>query len=122
MWRRYFITFIDDCSRYCYVYLLKSKGEAFTCFKRYKTEVENQLEKRIKILRSDLGMEYCSNEFDVFCADNGIMHQTTSGYTPQQNGIAERKNHTLLNMINCMINHAGTLFESMGRGFIYRDS
>ena len=56
--KRYFITFIDDCSRYVYVYLLKSKDEAYNAFKIYKSEVENQLDKNIKILRSDRGGEY----------------------------------------------------------------
>ena len=59
-------------------------------------------------------MEYCSNEFDLFCADNGIIYQTNSGYTPQQYGIAERKNRTLLDMINCMINHASAFLNLWG--------
>ena len=56
--KRYFITFIDDSSRYCYVYLLRSKDEAVEVFKHYKLEVENQLSKKIKIIRSDRGGEY----------------------------------------------------------------
>lgn len=64
--KRYFITFIDDCSRYTYVYLLKHKDEAFSAFKSYKAEVENQLDKKIKVLRSDKGAEYFSNEFSIF--------------------------------------------------------
>ena len=51
--KRYFMTFIDDCTRFCYVYLLKTKDEALHYFKVYKAEVENQLEKKIKRLRSD---------------------------------------------------------------------
>ena len=53
--KRYFITFIDDCSRYTYVYLFKHKDDAFTALKCYKTEIENQLDKKIKVLRSDRG-------------------------------------------------------------------
>ena len=109
--KRYYITFIDDASRFCYVYLLKSKDEALDSFKKYKSEVENQLEKKVKALRSDRGMEYCSNEFDTFCEENGIIHQTTAAYTPQQNGIAERKNRTLNDMVNCMINNASLPFN-----------
>ena len=56
--KKYFITFIDDCTRYCYVYLLNSKDEAIDAFRQYKTEVENQLEKKIKMIRSDKGGEY----------------------------------------------------------------
>src|SRR3954467_6244016 len=107
--KRYYITFINDTSRFCYVYLLKSKDEALGSFRKYKSEVENQLEKKVKALRSDRGMEYCSNEFDTFCKKKGIIHQTTGAYT-QQNGIAERKNHILNDMVHCMINNASFPF------------
>ena len=56
--KKYFITFIDDCTRCYYVYLLKSKDEAIEAFIQYKNEVENQLNKKIKVLRSDRGGEY----------------------------------------------------------------
>ena len=56
--KKYFITFIDDCIRYCYVYLLNSKDEAMNMFITYKAEVENQLNKNIKILKSDRGGEH----------------------------------------------------------------
>ena len=105
--KNYFITFIDDCSKYCYVYLLHSKDEALNSFKTYKAEVENQLEKKIKVIRSDRGGEYESAAFSDFCAQNGIVHQTTAPYTPQQNGVAERKNRTLKEMINSMLNSSG---------------
>ena len=73
---RYFITFIDDSSRYTYVYLLKSKDKAFDMFKCYKNIVENLKEKKIKILRSDRGGVYFPTEFDLYCEDNGIVHHT----------------------------------------------
>ena len=66
------MTLIDDCTRFCYVYLLKTKDEAFYYFKIYMAEVENQLEKKIKWVRSDRGGEYFSNEFSEFCAEHGI--------------------------------------------------
>ena len=56
--KKYFITFIDDCTRYCYVYLLRSKDEAIEAFIQYKNEFENQLNKKIKVLRNDRGGEY----------------------------------------------------------------
>ena len=64
--KRYFITFIDDSTRFCYVYLLKSKDEALHYFKTYKAEVENQLERKIKWLRSNRGGEYFSGDFSIF--------------------------------------------------------
>jgi transposase InsO family protein len=75
--QRYFIIMIYDAFRYCYVYLLKIKDEALKYFKTYKTEVENQLEKKIKRFRSDRGGEYFSNEFDLFYAEHGIIHEGT---------------------------------------------
>ena len=82
--KRYFMTLIDDSTRYCYVYLLKSKDEVLTFFKNYKVEaeVENQLEKKIKRVRSDRGGEYFSSEFDSFCAEHGIIHERTPPHSP----------------------------------------
>ena len=80
---RYFIIFIDDHSRYTYVYLMKHKDQAFQMFKIYKSEVENQKGKKIKILRSDRGGEYFPTKFSSFCEENGIIHQTSVPYTPQ---------------------------------------
>ncbi|GJV72012.1 retrovirus-related pol polyprotein from transposon TNT 1-94 [Tanacetum coccineum] len=99
---KYFITFIDDCTKYCYVYLLKSKDEAIDKFVLYKTEVENQLGKKIKVVRSDRGGEYVA-PFAELCAKHGIRHEFTAPYSPQQNGIAERKNRTLKEMVTAML-------------------
>jgi len=73
--KRYFMTLIDDATKFCYVYLLKTKDEALDFIKTYKAEVENQLEKKIKRVWSDRGGEYFSNEFDLFCSENGIIHE-----------------------------------------------
>ena len=99
---KYFVTFIDDCTRYCYVYLLRSKDGALEKFMHYKNEVENQLGREIKAIRSDRGGEYVA-PFNRFCQEHGIIHQTSAPYTPQQNGIAERKNRTLKEMMNSML-------------------
>jgi transposase InsO family protein len=105
--QRYFMIMIDDASRYCYVYLLKTKEYTLNCFKTYKAEVENQLEKKIKCFRSDRGGEYFSNEFDLFCMEHGIIHERTPPYSPQSNGVAKRKNHTLTDLVNFMLDTAG---------------
>ncbi|KAJ9560493.1 hypothetical protein OSB04_005653 [Centaurea solstitialis] len=95
---RYFITFTDDFSRYGYVYLMRHKSEAFERFKEFQNEVQNQLDKRIKFLRSDRGGEYLSQEFNNHLIECGIVSQLTPPYTPQMNGVSERRNRTLLDM------------------------
>ena len=99
---KYFITFVDDSTKYCYVYLLKSKDEALEKFILYKTEVENQLRGKIKLIRSDRGGEYVTPVGD-YCVQHGIRHEVTPPYSPQSNGVAERKNRTLKEMMNAML-------------------
>ena len=82
----YFITFTDDLSRYGYIYLMKHKSEALEKFKEFQNEVENQLGKKIKFLRSDRGGEYLSQEFDSHLKEHGIVPQLTPPGTPQRNG------------------------------------
>jgi transposase InsO family protein len=105
--KRYFMTLIDDSTRYCYVYLLKSKDEALNFFKIYKAEAKNQLDRKIKHLRSDRGGEYFSNEFDSFCVEHGIIHERTLPYSPQSNRVAERKNRTLTDLVKAMLDMSG---------------
>ncbi|GJR13233.1 retrotransposon protein, putative, ty1-copia subclass [Tanacetum coccineum] len=100
----YFITFTDDYSRYGYIYLLKHKHEVFKTFKVFKNEVENQLGKTIKAHRSDRGGKYISQEFKDYLKACGIVQQLTPPYIPQHNGVSERRNHTLLNMVRSMMN------------------
>lgn len=100
---KYFMTFIDDFSRWCHVSFLKNKSDALDAFKAFKSCAENQLNKRIKIVQSDNGTEYVSNEFEKFLVDNGIKRRLTVPYTPQQNGVSERKNRTLVETARCMM-------------------
>ncbi|GKE17389.1 retrotransposon protein, putative, ty1-copia subclass [Tanacetum coccineum] len=94
----YFVTFTDHFSRYGYVYLLKHKHEVFETFKVFQKEVKNQLEKTIKSLRSDCGGEYISQKFLDHLKEHGIIAYRTPPYTPQHNGVSERRNITLLDM------------------------
>jgi hypothetical protein len=113
--KRYFMTLIDDATRFCYVYLLRTKDEALDYFKIYKAEVENQLERKIKRLRSDRGGEYFPKIFDEFCEEHGIIHERTPPYSPQSNGVAERKNRTLTDLVNSMLATAGLSKAWWGR-------
>ena len=103
---QYFITFTDDFSRYGYVYLMKHKSESFEMFKIFKNEVQNQLGKSIKALRSDRGGEYLSQEFIDHLTDYGIVSQLTPPGTPQWNGVLERRNRTLLDMVRSMMSQS----------------
>lgn len=103
---RYFLTFEDDFSRMAFVYFLQTKDEVFNCFKRFKSLVENQKNCKIKALRTDNGGEFCSGEFENFLSNNGIVHQLTNPYTPEQNGMSERLNRTIVEKAKCL------LFES----------
>nr|GEX93922.1 hypothetical protein [Tanacetum cinerariifolium] len=99
----YFVTFTDDFSRYGYVYLLKHKHEVFETFKVFQKEVENQLGKTIKSLRCDREGEYMSQEFLDHLKDHGIIAHRTPPYTAQYNGVSERRNRTLLDMVRSMM-------------------
>ncbi|KAL0286174.1 UNVERIFIED_CONTAM: Copia protein [Sesamum calycinum] len=102
----YFLTFIDDYSRYGSVYLLSHRSEALECFKRFLGEVENQREMNFKVLRTDRGREYLSEQFKRICEDKGIIRHLTIPYAPQQTGVAERRNQTLLEMARSMMAQA----------------
>uniref|UniRef100_A0A2N9IQ42 Integrase catalytic domain-containing protein n=1 Tax=Fagus sylvatica TaxID=28930 RepID=A0A2N9IQ42_FAGSY len=102
----YFLTFIDDYTRYGYVQLIAHRYEALDCFKRFVAEVENQHEKSLKALRTDRGREYLSDQFKDLCEEKGIRRQLTISNTPQQNGVAERRNRTLLDMVRSMMAQA----------------
>ena len=80
----------------------------YTTLKIYKAEVENQLERKIKRVRSDRGGEYFSNLFTLFCEEYGIIYERTPPYSPQSNGVAERKNRTLTDLVNAMLDTAGS--------------
>ncbi|CAL2225681.1 unnamed protein product [Prunus armeniaca] len=103
----YFILFIDEYTRMTWVYFLRERSEVFNIFKKFKTHVEKQSGHYIKALRSDRGKEYTSKEFNKFCEDEGVEHQLTVGYAPEQNGVSERKNRTIMEMARSMIFEKG---------------
>lgn len=87
----YYVVFIDNFTRFMWFFLFKQKSELFAVFKHFKNLVENQYSSKIKVIRSDNGGEYVNSQFQSFCFDHGILHQTSYPHTPQQNGISERK-------------------------------
>ena len=97
--KNYFVTFINDYSRYIKVYWIKHKYEAFDVFLKYKVKVENQLNKKIKRIRSYRGGEYVL--FNEYCVRECIIHEVTPPYSLESNGVAER-NNTIKEMMNAM--------------------
>ncbi|KZV34961.1 hypothetical protein F511_04935 [Dorcoceras hygrometricum] len=104
---RYFLSIIDDFSRKVWVFLLKNKSDVFDSFKNWKTLTENQTGKKIKTLRTDNGLEFCNSLFDELCEQCGIKRHKTNPYTPQQNGVVERMNRTLLERVRSMLVSSG---------------
>ena len=99
----YYLTFTIDYSLKTWIYFLKKKDEVFSWFRHLKALIENQTKKKIKILRTDNGTEYESNEFHDFCEEVGIKRETTTPYTPEQNGVAERKNRMIVDTVRAML-------------------
>ncbi|PKU87366.1 Retrovirus-related Pol polyprotein from transposon TNT 1-94 [Dendrobium catenatum] len=103
---RYYVTFIDDCTRFTWLFLLKSKDEVFSKFQFFCNLINNQFKTKILILRSDGGGEYTSHSFRNYLAANGITHQMSCPHTPEQNGIAERKHRHIIEMTRTLLHSA----------------
>ena len=121
------LTFTDDYSRYTTVYFIKSKSEVLSKFMEYVNSVEKHTgrhitklnilsEENVKVLRSDNGGEYTSNSFAKFCAEKGISHEFTVPYCPQQNGVAEWMNRTIMEGARSMLYHAKLPLEFWAEG------
>ncbi|GKD04394.1 putative RNA-directed DNA polymerase [Tanacetum coccineum] len=104
---RYFLTVVDDYSRSVWVYMLKTKDEVFQMFVNFYNIILTQFNIKIKVIRSDNGTEFTNNKMTEFLNTMGILHQTTCAYTPQQNGIAERKHRHLLNVARSLMFQGG---------------
>ena len=102
----YFLTFIDDNTHYVWIYILKSKDQVFEKFLEWKALVENSSGQKLRTLRSDNGGEYTSAEFTAYLRKEGVRHEFTVSKTPQQNGVAERMNRTLVETVRSMLSDA----------------
>nr|CDN96898.1 putative Ty-1 copia retrotransposon [Phaseolus vulgaris] len=110
--RHYFVTFVDDFSRRVWVFTMKNKNDVLEIFLKWKAEVENHTGRKIKVLQTDNGGEYKSDPFLNVCQDCGIVRHFTVRKTPQQNGVSERMNKTLVEKVCCMLSNA-----ELGREF-----
>ena len=102
---RYFVTFIDDYSRCTWLFLMKTRAELFSIFQKFHTKIRTQFNTSIHILRSDNAKEYLSASVCSLMSSHGILHQSSCAYTPQQNGVAERKNHNLVEIARTLLLH-----------------
>ncbi|CAL1392261.1 unnamed protein product [Linum trigynum] len=101
--KRYFLLLVDDYSRYMWVVLIKNKAEAFNAIKKIQVMAEVESGCKLKILRTDRGGEFTSNELESYCENLGMKHQLTAPYSPQQNGIVERRNQTIVGMARSLL-------------------
>lgn len=104
---RYFLTIVDDYSRSVWVYMLKTKDEVFGMFVNFYNLVLTQFDNKIKVIRSDNGTEFINHKMNDFVNTICLIHQTSCAYTPQQNGIAERKHRHLLNVARSLMFQRG---------------
>ncbi|KAK9184519.1 hypothetical protein WN943_024869 [Citrus x changshan-huyou] len=103
---RYFLSLFDDFSRMIWVFSLKSKDKVFDQFKNWKTLIETQTNRKVRRLRTDNGLEFCNKDFDDFYTKHGMVRHKTVRHTPQQNGLAQRMNRTLIDKVRCMLIHS----------------
>lgn len=119
---KYLLTAVDDFSRYAWGFPLKNKNDCFAKFKNFKTQVEKQVSRPIKAVRTDCGLEFCSDEFKQFLEKDGIVAERTNVYSPEMNGVAERLNRTIANGIRAIRLEADLpkgLWAELALAFIY---
>lgn len=105
--KRYFVSFIDNFTRYTFTYALTNRSEFLQQLKEFKVMAENQLDHKVKMLRFDNAGENTSNEVREFLLEMGILIDEIHPYTPQLNGVAQRANRTLIEKVRCMLHHSG---------------
>nr|CAN62317.1 hypothetical protein VITISV_026526 [Vitis vinifera] len=111
---QYFVTFIDDYSRCTWLFLMKNRAELFSIFQKFFVEIQTQFNVSIQVLRSNNAREYFSTPFTSFMSQHGILHQSSCAHTPQQNGVAERKNRHLVETTRILLLHSYVPFGFWG--------
>src|SRR6478735_1265596 len=116
---RYFASFVDDFSRCTTVYLLKRKSDYATMFEKFCKLIKNKFNRPITIIHSDNGGEYKSRFIKNFCEENGIEQKFTVAGNPEMNGVAERMNRTLIEMVRCMLQDSTLQKRYWGEALLY---
>lgn len=104
---QYFLLVVDDCSRFMWLEVMRTKDEALKFFKKIKALADNRLNLKLKAFRIDRGGEFNSCEFSTYCKELGIMRYTTVSYSPQQNDVVERQNQSMMEMARNMLKRMG---------------
>ena len=105
----YMLTIVDDFSRKVWVFFLKQKSDVFSTFKDWKTMIKKKTGRQVKCLCTDNELKFCFDEFNTLCKKEVIVRHRTICHTPQQNGVAERMNRTLMQKVRCMLSNAQLL-------------
>jgi transposase InsO family protein len=116
---RYFASFIDDYSRYTTIYLLRHKSDYGIVFERYCNMVKNKCNRDLTIIHSDNGGEYTSNNIRNYCRSKGIQQRFTVACNSEMNGIAERMNRTLIEMVRCFLHDSKLSKSYWGEAVLY---
>lgn len=111
---KYFMLLVDDFTRMMWVYMLKTKDAALATFKKFKVLVEKGGKHEIQVFRTDRGGEFSSNEFKLFCEETWILRHYTSPCSPQQNGVVERRNRTVIAMARSLLKERNVPSEMWG--------
>ena len=111
---QYFVTFIDDYSRCTWLFLIKNRAELYSTFQKFYAEILTQFNISIRVLRSDNAREYFSAPFISFMSQHGILRQSSCAHTPQQNGVAKRKNRYLIETTRNLLLHYHVPFRFWG--------
>jgi hypothetical protein len=105
--RRYFLLLVNDLSRYMWVVVLGSKGEAADAIRRAQAAAEAECGRKLRMLRTDNGGEFTAAEFASYCADEGVQRHYPAPYNTQQNGVVERRNQTVVWMARTLLKQRG---------------
>ncbi|GJR49295.1 zinc finger, CCHC-type containing protein [Tanacetum coccineum] len=101
--KKFIFLLVDDYTRFMWAYFLTTKDQAFSTFKEFRQQIKMETRMKLRMLRTDRGGEFTSNEFTKYCKENGIARQLTAPYSPQQNGVVERRNRTVLSTTRSMM-------------------
>jgi hypothetical protein len=105
--RHYFLLLVDDLSHYMWVVVLSNKGEAADTIRRAQAAAEAECGSKLRVLRTDNGGEFTMAEFTSYCADEGVQRHYSVSYSPQQNGVVERRNQTVVGMARALLKQRG---------------